>query len=141
MMCELKALLNNEEYRMKALATFGKWFSNILNTLFTVTALLFGITLFLIGSISSFKVADTDVQLKADNGEKSLMDCAAIQRVCATIKPPSEIASHKQALAASPNASTELTQKEFLDDCERKQRFCSLYLPGDSSRQYNNKSL
>jgi hypothetical protein len=67
---------------------------------------------------------DMNVQLKAEAGDKPLTDCVALQRVCASIKSPSEAAAHRRAQANSPAASDEMTQKEFLDDCERKQRVC-----------------
>ncbi len=67
---------------------------------------------------------DMNVQLKAEAGDKPLTDCVALQRVCASIKSPSEAASHRRAQASSTAANAEMTQKEFLDDCERKQRVC-----------------
>ena len=68
--------------------------------------------------------AADNVQLKAEAGDKQLTDCVALQRVCASIKSPSEAASHRRAQANSTAANAEMTQKEFLDDCERKQRVC-----------------
>jgi uncharacterized protein YgiB involved in biofilm formation len=67
---------------------------------------------------------DMNVQLKAEGGDKPLTDCVALQRVCASIKSPSEAASHRHAQTTPPAANAEMTQKEFLDDCERKQRVC-----------------
>lgn len=68
--------------------------------------------------------AADNVQLKAEAGDKPLTDCVALQRVCASIKSPSEAASHRHVQAPPPAANAEMTQKEFFDDCERKQRVC-----------------
>jgi hypothetical protein len=67
---------------------------------------------------------DINVQLKVEAGDKPLTDCVALQRVCASIKSPSEEASHRHAQTTPPAAKPEMTQKEFLDDCERNQRVC-----------------
>ncbi len=67
---------------------------------------------------------DMNIQLKAEAGDKPLTDCVALQRVCASIKSPSEAESHRRTQTTPPAANAEMTQKEFLDDCERKQRVC-----------------
>lgn len=78
-----------------------------------------------VGAANGSKVdADAPLLLKSETAEKVLTDCPALNRVCLSITPPSDMDTKP---AAAP-AVTTATREEFFAECARRNRVCVIKL-------------